>query len=218
MFFWSNLIGTAFLLTEALLAYFAFSSLSNFCVEPEKWNEKKQGKFVQKFPCAVSGLYNENFLDLPGLGQICNFYPMLNIAAVPILNITLRNNLLDVVPVKVWIRKCNRCLCLLEDDKNSVKGLWSIILTVPVVAVVLFTRDVQDMVTYTGGFCGAFILIFIPTTLVYYARKVDAASPHGVNPNASSFKSMLWVYAAYAWGVIVLVAVILKIVKGGSGE
>lgn len=126
-------------------------------------------------------------MGLPGIGQICNFYPMLNMAAVPILNITLRNNLLDVVPVKRWIRSSGRCLCLLEDTKNSVKGMWSIILTFPVIVIVLLTRDVQAMVTYTGGFCGAFILIFIPCILVYYARKMDDEKPRGDNPNKSPF-------------------------------
>ena len=75
---------------------------------------------------------------------------MLNVAAVPILNITLRNNLLDVLPVKSYLRKKNCCLCLLDDHKNSIKGLWSIILTIPVFSVVLFYRDVQTLVTYTG--------------------------------------------------------------------
>jgi len=52
------------------------------------------------FPCAVADLYNENFLGIPVLRAVCNFYPLLNIAAVPILNITLRNNLMDVIPIK----------------------------------------------------------------------------------------------------------------------
>lgn len=77
------------MLAEAWLAYFAFGNLTNKCDDPEA-----------TFPCAVSGLYNENFIKLPVIGQIANFYPMLNIAAVPILNITLRNNLLDVLPIK----------------------------------------------------------------------------------------------------------------------
>ena len=97
MFLYSNIIGMAFLATEALLAYFAFSSLTNFCIKPDNIDAKD---FHPDYPCKVSGLYNENFLNLPGIGQICNFYPMLNIAAVPILNITLRNNLLDVIPIK----------------------------------------------------------------------------------------------------------------------
>lgn len=64
MFLWSNIIGGIFLLTEALLAYFAFGSLDNFCTKPKDF----KGEFIQKFPCKVSGLYNQNFLDLPGIG------------------------------------------------------------------------------------------------------------------------------------------------------
>jgi len=109
MFLLSNIVGALFLCTEALLAWFAFSSLDNLCVPPP------HSKEIVTFPCAVSALYNENFLNLPGIGQIVNFYPMLNIAAVPILNITLRNNLLDVIPVKPFLRKKKCCLCLLED-------------------------------------------------------------------------------------------------------
>ena len=100
MFLWSNIIGALFLAVEAWLAYFAFSGLNNRCVDDPK---NPIPDFVAEFPCEVSGLYNENFLKLPGIGQICNFYPMLNIAAVPILNITLRNNLLDVIPIKRYL-------------------------------------------------------------------------------------------------------------------
>jgi len=92
MFFWSNLIGSIFLITEAMLAWLAFSGLTHKCIRTD-------GSKAE-FPCAVGELYNYNFLDLPFIGQVCNFYPMLNIAAVPILNITLRNNLLDVFPIK----------------------------------------------------------------------------------------------------------------------
>jgi len=171
MFLWSNIIGSIFLATEAWLAFFAFSALNNLCVDD---HVPPREDFKATFPCKVSGLYNENFLDLPFIGQVCNFYPMLNIAAVPILNITLRNNLLDVIPIKKYLRKKNCCLCLLDDHKNSVKGLWSCILTIPVISIVCFYRDVQTLVTYTGGFCGAFILLFIPCTLIWYARAFNS--------------------------------------------
>jgi len=103
---------------------------------------------------------------------------MLNIAAVPILNITLRNNLLDVIPIKKYIRKWNFATFLLEDHKNSVKGIWSIILSIPVIVIVLLTRDVQGMVTYTGGICGSFILLYFPAMLAHYARKQDFEKIH----------------------------------------
>jgi hypothetical protein len=132
MFLYSNIIGAIFLATEALLAYFAFSGLPNLCTDKDQ----------PHFPCKVSNLYNENFLNLPGIGQICNFYPMLNIAAVPILNITLRNNLLDAIPINKFLKDRNICLFLLDDHKKSVKGLWSIILSIPVLCIVMFYRDV----------------------------------------------------------------------------
>lgn len=59
-------------------------------------------------------MYNENFLDLPVVGQICNFYPMLNVSAVPILTITLRNNLMEVLPMKKAIEKVPRLHFLLN--------------------------------------------------------------------------------------------------------
>lgn len=130
MFLYSNIIGALFLFTEAILAWFAFSALTNDCAAEDA-----------HFPCAVDGLYNLNFLDLPGISQVVNFYPMLNIAAVPILNITLRNNLLDVLPIKKVIRRRNCCTFLLNDHLNSVKGIWSIILSIPVIVVVLFWRN-----------------------------------------------------------------------------
>lgn len=137
MFMWSNIIGAIFLCVEAMLAWLAFGALTNPCVEPADWDVTHPNtEFVEKFPCATSDLYNENFLALPGISQIVNFYPMLNIAAVPILNITLRNNLLEVLPIKKFLRDRNFALWLLEDDKPMVKGFWSILLTIPVIIIV----------------------------------------------------------------------------------
>ena len=42
---------------------------------------------------------------------------MLNVSAVPILTITLRNNFMQVVPVKRWIRQWNCCTFLLDVSK-----------------------------------------------------------------------------------------------------
>lgn len=59
-------------------------------------------------------LFTENFNNIPFIGQICQFYPLLNISAVPILLITLRNNFMQVVPVKRWIRQAGCCKFLLD--------------------------------------------------------------------------------------------------------
>ena len=160
MFFWANIIGSCFLVTEGFLAYLAFSALKNPCVPPADDPHMKID-----YPCRVSKLYNENFLDIPVLSAICNFYPMLNIAAVPILNITLRNNLMDVIPIKQYLKRKNCCHFLIQDHRNVVKGVWSIILSLPVFAVVLVYRDVQTLISWTGGFCGGFILLLFPAIL-----------------------------------------------------
>mmetsp|Transcript_972 Transcript_972/g.1737 ORF Transcript_972/g.1737 Transcript_972/m.1737 type:complete len:217 (+) Transcript_972:1030-1680(+) len=216
MFLYSNIIGSIFLATEAMLAYFAFASLDSLCVEDKN---DPSSKSRVKFPCKVSDLYNENFLDLPGIGQICNFYPMLNIAAVPILNITLRNNLLDVIPVKAFLKKRNCCTFLLQDHRNVVKGVWSIILSLPVFIVVLVTQDVQGLITYTGGFCGAFIMLIFPTMLVQYGRRMKSEESHKfLNINKSPFQSTFWIYFVYFWAGITISSVIVKTVTGQTGE
>lgn len=83
MFLIANIVGALLLFAEAQLAWTAFSGLPNKCdSEPAI------------FPCAVAPLFNENFQNIPVIGQICVFYPMLNVAAVPVLTITLRNNIM----------------------------------------------------------------------------------------------------------------------------
>jgi amino acid permease len=142
----------------------------------------------------------------------------LNVAAVPILNITLRNNLLDVLPIKKWLKDANICLFLLEDHKNSIKGIWSIILSIPVFIIVFLTRDVQTLVTYTGGLCGACILLIFPAILVWFSRKSNPEEKFGCeNPNKSPFGN--WsIYLTFLWAGITIAAVIYKIASGAGGE
>jgi len=104
MFLYSHLIGATLLGLEGMsknglfdfclgmLAYLAFSGLKNDCKS-------------NKFPCKIANLFNENFVNIPFIGQVCNFYPMLNVSSVPVLTITLRNNLMEVIPIKSWLSK-----------------------------------------------------------------------------------------------------------------
>jgi hypothetical protein len=52
------------------LAIVAFGHLSNSC--------------HISFPCKISVLYNENFLDLRYVGNIINFYLVLSVSAFPV--------------------------------------------------------------------------------------------------------------------------------------
>ena len=209
MFLIANIIGAVALTLEAQLAFMAFSGLPNECDAP--------GGTV--FPCRVDKLFNENFQAIPVIGPICQFYPMLNVSAVPILTITLRNNFMQVVPIKRWIRNWGHCLFLLEDHRRSVKGVWSIIFSLPVIVIVMFVRNPQVLLTYTGGICGTFILFLFPIALVWYGRKVLSARIHDdKNPNASKFQHKGWLVLVFAFAVITLTFVMIGIVTGTAGE
>ena len=130
MFMIANIVGAVLLTLEGYLAYLAFSGLPNSCTD-------KKGT---KFPCQVDPLFNENFQDIPLIGPVVQFYPMLNVAAVPILTITLRNNFMQVIPVKRWIKDIGCCKILLEDHRRLVKGLWSIIFSIPAIIIVMFFK------------------------------------------------------------------------------
>jgi hypothetical protein len=92
MFLYSHIIGAVLLGIEGLLAYLAFSGLPNDCS-------------THIYPCKIEDLFNKNFVNIPVVGPLCNFYPMLNVSSVPVLTITLRNNLMQVVPIKPWLAK-----------------------------------------------------------------------------------------------------------------
>jgi len=70
------------------------------------------------------------------------------------------------------------------------------------------------MVTYTGGFCGTFILMIIPATLVSYARERNPEEKHGKNHNKSTFKHKGWVYLVLLWSAITIISVVYKIAAG----
>jgi hypothetical protein len=98
MFLYSHIIGSSLLAIEGFLAWLAFSGLPNKCT-------------TNVFPCQIADLFNENFVNLPFIGQVCNFYPMLNVSSVPVLTITLRNNLMEVIPIKRWLASSDNKVC-----------------------------------------------------------------------------------------------------------
>lgn len=194
MFFWSFLLGAITLVIEAVLALMAFSHITN--------------KDCSQFPCRIQGLYNANFLALPVIGQITNFYPMLNVAAVPVLTITLRNNLFQLFGLEGR-----------GQISKLKKGMWSFILSVPVIIITLFFRDPQILITYTGGFTGVFILLLIPTLFVQGARRLGLEDVFDkTNFNKSSFRHPFWPYLIYAFSALTLGVLIYGLIQGGSAH
>ena len=134
--FYSFSLGSGILLIESILASVAFSSVT----QPS----------CDTFPCEIKPLYNENFTALPFIGQVSNFYPAFNVAAVPILTITLRNNLFVMLGVQT------------SNETRLKKALWSLFLSIPVIIIACAYRKAQVIMTYTGGLGGTSILFIIP--------------------------------------------------------
>ena len=134
--FYSFTIGSVILVVESFLASLAFSHIDN--------------TNCNKFPCEMQGLYNVNFESVPVIGQITNFYPTLNVAAVPILTITLRNNLFVMVGIST------------AKETRFTKAIWSFGLSIPVLIIACVYKDAQVIMTYTGGLGGTSILFIIP--------------------------------------------------------
>ena len=68
MFITANVVASILLFSEGFLAYLAFSGLSNSCT-PDKLPDGTVPE--TEFPCEVAELFNENFMGIPVLGQIC---------------------------------------------------------------------------------------------------------------------------------------------------
>ena len=96
----SHTVGYCLLSLLGLLAFITFSGIQHDC--------------STGYPCSVQKLFNENFMGIPVIGQYVNFYPMLNVSSVPILTITLRNNMMEVIPIKRWLRRYRCCHILLD--------------------------------------------------------------------------------------------------------
>lgn len=107
--FYSFGLGGLILTIESILAAVAFTRVTN--------------TDCNDFPCEIQSLYNENFTAVPFIGQVCNFYPALNVAAVPILTITLRNNLFVMFGITT------------KSETRLTKALWSFGLTIPVIII-----------------------------------------------------------------------------------
>ena len=98
-----------------------------------------------------------------------------------------------------------------------MKGIWSIIISIPVIVIVLFFQKPQVFITYTGGICGTFILFVIPVTLVYHARMKNLEKTYGPNFNKSPFDKPIYMYIVMGYAAITLTAVITGLIISGGG-
>lgn len=101
-----------------------------------------------------------------------------------------------------------------------MKGIWSIIFSIPVIVLVCFFKNPQVIVTYTGGICGTFILFLFPVGLVTFARRhqkmkqLQGVKTEEVNFNASPFQHVGFQVLITCFAIMTLYFVIVGIIKG----
>lgn len=105
-----------------------------------------------------------------------------------------------------------------------VKGIWSIILSIPVIILVCFVHNPEVLVVYTGGICGTFILFLFPVALVSYARKFkkekQLKEEFDMEPNFndSPFQHFGFLIAVVFFALMTLYFVIAGIINGTAGH
>jgi hypothetical protein len=195
MFLSSFSLGAGVLIIEGFLAALAFGK------------EEYKTREVGAFPCEIQELYNENFLKVPVVAQITNFYPFFNVSAVPVLVITLRNNIFQLLG--------------LEQSASTPKWqklLWSIGLQTPVIIAAFFLDNPQVLITYTGGTTGVFIMLVIPATFFLGSKKYDMETVFNQkNFNKSFLSHKFWGYFTYAFGAFSLGMIVYGLATGSGG-
>lgn len=172
MFFWSYLFSAIALTIEGLFAMFAFGN--------------------------VEQLYNMNFTNIPFVMQLVYFYPFLNVAAISVVTITLRNNILSL------FGKNDR------DLSNLQKGFWSILVTLPILLISVLIEDCHEIIKFTGGITGSIVMFVIPVLYLLGSKK------HMVqnlllqrNFHESSYSKSFWPYLIITFAAAVILMVII---------
>lgn len=104
-----------------------------------------------------SELFNTN--NLKWAYYIISFYMFLNIAALPVLTITIRKNFMKLV-IPHLVPKDSFTITLPSAIVTSF-----IIVPCAILAIVL-KDDIEIIIGLTGGVCGVFILLIFPACLV----------------------------------------------------
>eukprot|EP00027_Filamoeba_sp_ATCC50430_P018942 CAMPEP_0168564300 /NCGR_PEP_ID=MMETSP0413-20121227/13167_1 /TAXON_ID=136452 /ORGANISM="Filamoeba nolandi, Strain NC-AS-23-1" /LENGTH=470 /DNA_ID=CAMNT_0008595953 /DNA_START=23 /DNA_END=1432 /DNA_ORIENTATION=- len=179
---------TTILATYSLLcttALFAFGSEKNDSCDPHPGDA-----------CKIQPLYTFNFnsYDFRPLAVFLTLFPVFTLSSnFPLIAITLRNNLVMLIPYG-------------ESNPRLRQIGFSLIATGPPMLLAFFTRDVDLLVSVTGSYAGLGIMFIIPAVLVLNSRKalsnVDPAL-YTEHPFKSPFGSKIYVY-------VIIVATVLS--------
>lgn len=144
------------------VVYLVLCLLALWAFDEETWTSCPN---TPSHPCDIQTLFNMNFasVDENWAATFIVCYPILVISVFPLVAITLRNNLKALRGVT-------------GNGIDFVNIRYTLLTVVPPFAVACFTRDVQSVMTYIGGYFGFALMLLIPSLLVLHGRK---ALPEG---------------------------------------
>ena len=90
-------------------------------------------------------------------------------------------------------------------------------MSLPVIVIVMFERNPQVLISYTGGICGPFILFLIPITLTWYGRK-KLGEFNDKNPNKSPYQSIYLMIFMAIFAFVTLFMAVYGAATGTSGH
>ena len=157
-----------FIVLYSYIGLFAFSNPNYKC---DKNSE---------FPIAIQSTFSSNFLGLPVVGYIINYYPILNVITSGMQLITLRNNILEA------IAGCNRELSnkLNFAEKKGLGALlknfaFNTIVALPPITIGLLLQNIQSLMKYFSSILGFLLMLIVPLLVVnryrnlFYKRKYE---------------------------------------------
>lgn len=95
---------------------------------------------------------------------IISFYMFLNIAALPVLTITIRKNLMKLVAPHLMPKNT------LAITPATAGFTMLIIIPCGILSIIL-KDQIEIVIGFTGGLCGTLILLVIPSLMVWKARR-----------------------------------------------
>ena len=112
-------------------------------------------------PCSIQPLYTENFdtYSVRPIGWYIALFPVFTLSTnFPLIAMTLRNNLMTLIPVglhwPIFLRRV----------------VFALLATVPPLIIAAITTNVDELVSFTGSFGGLGIMFFFPTILIVVGR------------------------------------------------
>ena len=124
------------------------------------------------FPSAIYSTFSSNFLGIPGIGHIINYYPVLNVITSGMQLITLRNNILEAI---------GGCSISTMHKLNFAerKGfdiilksfLFNFLVAIPPITIGICIQNIQTLMKYFSSILGFLLMLIVPIIVVSGYRK-----------------------------------------------